>query len=113
MTTKYNPMMLLIQTAITFEFDGMLAASMSNDDPALKKYEILIEIKDSDDWLKIKADENFNILLLRGSEEKWQLQNPNELEKKVDRLGIVNVYKEGNIRKEYHLFDLFIDEMAR
>ena len=50
MELKYNPESLLFRTALIFEFDGKLAVSLTDHDPALKKYVILIEIMNSNEW---------------------------------------------------------------
>jgi len=113
MELKYNPESLLFRTALIFEFDGKMAASLTDHDPALKKYVILIEIMNSNEWFRINMDYKFNYLLSRGSRKEWRLQNPDELDKNENQLGRVIVKKESKTRKEYHKFDLFWNEVKR
>lgn len=113
MELKYNPESLLFCTALIFEFDGKLAVALTDHDPALKKYVILIEIMNSNEWFRINVDYKFIYLLSRGSRKEWRLQNPDELDKNENQLGKVIVKKESKTRKEYHKFDLFWDEVKR
>ncbi len=113
MELKYDPRLLLLKTALFFEFDGKMVASISNKHPALKKYVILIELMDSDEWFRINVDDEFNYLLSKGPRKEWKLQNVDELDKNESQLGEVIVKKEGKTRKEYHKFDLFLDEVNR
>jgi len=111
MQLKYDPRSLLFRTALFWEHEGKMGWSLSIDDPALKKYEILIEIKDNDEWFRINVDDKFNYLLSRGSEGEWKLQNPNELDNNESQLGHVIIKKEGKIKREYHKFSLFWDDI--
>jgi len=113
MQLKYDARRLLFPTAVFLEAEGKMKWTLANNDPALKKYKILIEIKNSDEWFKINVDDKFNYLLSRGSEGKWQIQNLNELDKNEDQLGQVIVKKEGEIKREYHKFDLFWEDIKR
>ena len=112
MKPKFNPDVLLFQTALIFESDSKLAWSVSSNDPVLKRYEILIEIKDSTDRFRINADEKFNAVLFRGT-ASWKAQKIGELQKNENQLGAVIINKEKKLRKSYHNFEAFWDEIKR
>jgi len=111
MEKKYDPECLFFYAALLFESDSKISFTLTSDDPVSRSYEILIEIKDSNDWFKINIDDKYKYLLSRGSEKEWHLQNLNELEKEKNKLGKVVVKREGKLRKEYHKFDLFWNQI--
>jgi len=80
MEDKYNPERLLLRVANSLESEGKMAWSVAYED--LARYEILIEIKDSNDNFRIRMLEDKVVLLRRRT-----VKNHDELEKNKDNLG--------------------------
>jgi hypothetical protein len=106
---RYNPMIILMHTAMRFEIKNGPRKPLAffYNDKDFEKYKIEIEIKDSKEIYII-----LNSGLYKGAygaDQGRLIQDCDELEKKIDLLGKVVVKKEGKEIDTFNDFRSFED----